>query len=386
MSDRKRVLVTAGRFMPATGVVHALHKAGATVEVADSFDVAPALHSRFIDKAHIVPAASQDPIGYTREIARISDERSIDLILPTFEDSIYLARYADYLPVPRFAAEFDVLAELHDKAAFVAVCERLGLKTPATEIVSSHDEMVEAISRFDDFFARPAFSRAGIGHLTNHGEALDSKKIEQCSPTPSNPWLVQDYVEGKDTCVMCIAHEGRPVVVAVYEPAIAAGGGYSVRFTSIEDPAAVAIVTAVCSAYKYTGFIGFDYRRTDNGPVLMECNPRVTAGVFLTDERILGEAILNSDEELFHAPAGMSRQYDSYLVYGRATTQSTPEVIKSLLSGRDALVSQRDYLPFLYSFLARSQYKHQAYEEHKSFSDIFLNDIVWDGTPLPDAG
>jgi len=118
----------------------------------------------------------------------------------------------------------------------------------------------------------------------------------------------------------------------------------------------------------------------------MECNPRVTAGVFLTDERVLGEAILNSVEGLFHAPAGMSRQYDSYLVYGRATTQSTPEVIKSLLSGRDALVSQRDYLPFLYSFLARSQYKHQAYEEHKSFSDIFLNDIVWDGTPLPDAG
>ncbi|MEM9633353.1 MAG: ATP-grasp domain-containing protein [Pseudomonadota bacterium] len=384
MSTRKRVLVTAGRFMPATGIVHALHEAGAAVEVADSFDVAPALHSRFIDKAHIVPAASQDPIGYTKEIARIARDRSIDLILPTFEDGFYLARYAELLPVPRFAADFDVLSELHDKAAFVGVCQRLGLKTPPTKIATSHQELVEAIRVFDDFFARPAFSRAGIGHLTSHGKALDANKLDKCNPTKTNPWLVQEYVEGRDTCVMCIARDGMPVVVSVYEPAIAAGGGYSVRFTSIEDPSAIDIVSRVCSAYNYSGFIGFDYRRTEDGPILMECNPRVTAGVFLTDEKVVGDAILNGRESLFHAPAGKSRQYDSYLVYGRATDQSTPEIVRSLLSARDALISQRDYLPFVYSFMARSKYKHQAYEEHKSFSDIFLGDIIWDGSPLPD--
>ena len=385
MTAQKRVLVTAGRFMPATGVVHALHRAGARVEVADSFDVAPALHSRFVDQAHIVPSASQDPIAYTREIAGIAKDRGIDLILPTFEDSIYLARYGELLPVPRFAASFDVLAELHDKAAFVSVCDRLGLKTPTTGIVTSYEDMVAAIEKFDDFFARPAFSRAGIGHLTNHGETLDAGRLAQCRPSTANPWLVQEYVEGRDACVMCVSHDGHPSVVTVYEPAIAAGGGYSVRFTSIEDLAAIEIVKTVCEAFNYTGFIGFDYRRTEAGPVLMECNPRVTAGVFLTDEEILGKAMLGPADSLHLAPAGMSRQYDSYLVYGRATAQSTPEVIQSLLSGKDALVSQRDYLPFLYSFLARSQYKHRAYEEHKSFSDVFLNDIVWDGAPLPDA-
>jgi glutathione synthase/RimK-type ligase-like ATP-grasp enzyme len=384
MPDRTRVLVTAGRFMPATGVVHALHKAGALVEVADSYDVAPALHSRFIVKAHLVPSPSNDPIGYTREISRIAQDRGIDLILPTFEDGFYLARYADLLSVPRFAADFDVIEELHNKASFVCLCQKLGLATPPTEIVSNREELRDAIEANDDFFARPAFSRAGIARLTNHGVHLDEAAISECDPTDSNPWLVQSYVDGQDACIMCIAHNGRPVAVTTYEPSIAAGGGYCVQFTSIEDPAAVEIATTICAALDYTGFIGFDYRRTADGPVLLECNPRVTAGVFLTDEDVIGEAILKSAVDLKIAPAGNTRQYDSYLVFGGKKDHSTGTIIKSLLSSRDALISQRDYLPFFYSFMARAQYKHLAHEEHKSFTDIFLGDIIWDGTPLQD--
>lgn len=383
MADPKRVLVTAGRFMPATGVVHALHKAGALVEVADSYDVAPALHSRFIEKAHVVPSPSGDPIGYTKEISRIARDRDIDLILPTFEDGFYLARYADMLPVPRFAADFDVIEKLHNKASFVSLCQSLGLVTPPTVIATSQDELRQAIAANDDFFARPAFSRAGIARLTNHGIHLEEDDIAQCQPSESNPWLVQSFVDGKDACIMCIAHNGRPVALTTYEPSIAAGGGYCVQFTSIEDPAAVEIATTVCSALNYTGFIGFDYRRTAEGPVLLECNPRVTAGVFLTDEMVIGEAILSEVETLKLAPAGTRRQYDSYLVYGGRKDHSTGTIIKSLLSAKDALISQRDYLPFFYSFVARAQYKHLAHEEHKSFTDIFLGDIIWDGTPLP---
>lgn len=380
-----RVLVTAGRFMPATGIVHALHKVGAEVDVSDSIDVAPALHSRFIAKAHLVPAPSKDPVAYTREIARISKERSIDLILPTFEDGYYLARYEDLLPVPRFAADFDTICQLHDKAAFLEVCRRHGLKTPPTVLATNHDEFVAAIAKFDDFFARPAFSRGGIGHLTSHGGMPRKETIEDCGPTRENPWLVQEYVDGKDACVMCIARDGVPVVVTGYEPEIAATGGYSLRFTSIEDPTALKIAKTICSAYNYTGFIGFDYRRTENGPVMMECNPRVTAGVFLTDEKVVGDAILENLNDLHLAPAGESRQYDSYLVYGSSTDQPALDIVKTLTSGRDAMISQRDYLPFLYSFLARSSYKSRAYEEHKDFCDIFLGDIVWDGTPMADA-
>jgi len=63
------VLVTGGRFPPATGIVRALHAAGATVDAADGYKLAPALHSTAVKKLHVVAPTATQPIQFVRDVA-----------------------------------------------------------------------------------------------------------------------------------------------------------------------------------------------------------------------------------------------------------------------------------------------------------------------------
>lgn len=369
--------------MPTTGVVHALLSAGARVDVADSVAVAPALHARGIARAHITPAPLPDPVAYTRAVAEIATERAVDMIYAPFEDGFFLARYRDLLPAPLFVPDFAAIEVLHDKARFVDLCGTLGLPTPKTEIVTSREAMRSAIAGLGEYFARPAFSRAGTMTMTNHGAHAGERTVEDCAPSAAMPWLVQSYVAGEDTCVCALAREGRVELVVTYEPALASTGGFSVRFLTIDDPFAVELAQTVCGHFGYTGLVGFDYRRTDDGPMILECNPRTSAGCFLVDEAVLGRAILKGLDGLHVVPAGRAKQYDSYLLDRHTTDMSMRQIVHALFSAPDALISHLDVMPFVYSFVLRSSASREAYRKHVAVTDIAFGDTTWDGSPLP---
>ncbi len=369
--------------MPATGIVHALRPLGARIDVLDSIGAAPALHARGV-VAHITHPPAPDPILYTEDVAQIARERGVDLIIAPFEEGFSLSRYRDKLPVPLFVPDFNVIEQLHNKAEFVALSNRLGLPIPQTKIVISQDQLRTALGEFETYFAKPAFGRGGTYSLTNHGSHAADRSVEDCHPSEALPWLVQAFVEGKETCVLAVARNGKVELVVTYEPTIAATSGFAVRFTSIDEPAAVDIAKTVCAHFGYTGFIGFDYLRTADGPLILECNPRATGGCFLVDEETLGKALLDGLDSLTIAPPGRSKQYDSYIADGRTTDMSMSQVVRTLFSAPDALISELDVMPFVYSFVLRSKISHEVYRQHVSVSDIAFGDITWNGLPLPD--
>lgn len=379
----RNVLVTAGRFMPTTGVVHALLAAGARVDVCDSIAVAPALHARGIAKAHGTPAPLPDPVAFAHAVAGIVRERDIDLVYAPFEDGFFLSRYRDLIPARLFVPDFATIEVLHNKATFVELCRGLGLPTPPTEIVTSQAAMAAAVGRFEEYFARPAYSRAGTQTMTNHGAHAGERTVDDCEVSKAMPWLVQAYVAGEDTCVTALARGGKVELLVAYEPALASTGGFSVRFRTIEDPFALELARTVCGHFGYTGLVGFDYRRTADGPVILECNPRTSAGCFLMDEKMLGRAILGGLDGLHVVPAGRSKQYDSYLMDRHTTEMSMREIVHALLSAPDALVSHLDVLPFVYSFVLRSNASREAYRRHVAVTDIAFGDTTWDGSPMP---
>ena len=94
------VLVTCGRVSTAVPLVRALHVAGARIDVADSYKLAPALHSNAADQIHVVAPAAREPLRFAQDIAEIVRRRRIDLVVPAFEEGFFLARYAELLAAP----------------------------------------------------------------------------------------------------------------------------------------------------------------------------------------------------------------------------------------------------------------------------------------------
>ena len=218
MARAKNVLVSCGRFYPSIALVRALHEAGARVDVADSYKLAPALHSHAVDKMHVIAAPASDAVQFVDDVAAIVRERDIDLVVPAVEEGFYLAHYADRIPVPIFSPPFSTIERLHDKAHFQEVCRELGLRTPRTITVDSREAHRDAIGQFELFLARPAFSRGGITCHTNHGPRAGEMSVDDVEPTRDNPWLVQEFIEGDDACSFSVVRDGKVVVHCTYEP------------------------------------------------------------------------------------------------------------------------------------------------------------------------
>jgi len=383
-AGRLAVLVTSGRFQPATALVRALHEIGARVDVADSYELSPALHSHRADRAHVTAPPASEPLRFVDDVARIVRDRDIDLVVPSFEETFFLARYAHRIPAPVFTSPFATVAELHDKSRFVPLCERIGLPVPATVVARSQDELAAAVAGREAFVARPAFSRGGLVYLTNHGPRAGESRIEDCLPTPDNPWLVQDYVEGDDACSFSVAREGEILLHCPYEPTIAAEGGWSIQFATIDDFGSLEAASRVAEATRFTGCIGFDYRRTREGVVMIEANPRSSAGAFFAPGAWLAEAITGLACGLRVVPAGLRRQYDAYLLDPHIPSGPPAAIIHALLTTPDAFFDPRDVMPSLYFLTSRRHWSRAARDEHVSVGRAFVDDMSWDGSPMPD--
>ena len=382
--DRLAVLVTSGRFPPATALVRAFHEIGARVDVADSYPLSPALHSHRADRAHVIAPPASEPLRFVDDVADIVRARAIDLVVPSFEETYFLARYADRVPAPIFTSPFATVAELHDKSRFVALCDRIGLPTPATAVVSTPGELAAAVGRLDAFVSRPAFSRGGLVYLTNHGPRAGESRVEDCRPTADNPWLVQEFVEGDDACSFSVVRDGEVLVHCPYEPTIAAEGGWSIQFTTIDDFGSLEAVRRIAEATRFTGCIGFDYRRTADALVMIEANPRASAGAFFVPGAWLAGAISGSPSDLRIVPAGLSRQYDAYLLDPHIPSGPPARVLRALLTTPDAFFEPSDVLPALYFLIGRRHWNRVARQEHVAAGTAFVADMSWDGTPMPE--
>ncbi|QDT66349.1 ATP-grasp domain-containing protein [Calycomorphotria hydatis] len=388
MPPKPSILVTGGRFGPSMAVVRGLYQFGARVHVADSYKMSPALHSHAHSTiSHVVPAPAEDPIQFVEAVAGIVRDNEIELVVPAFEEGFYLSHYADLIPVPLFAPPFEAIAELHNKARFTELCTQLNLPLPRSVAANNRDELREAVRQFDHFVARPAYSRGGFVYLTNHGPRAGETTIDDCEPTRENPWLVQEFIEGRDACSFSVVREGKIVLHCVYEPTIAAPGGWSIQFSSIADFGTYEKASRIAEHFNYTGFLSFDYRRTAASPdgfVMIECNPRVCAGAFMTPEAWLGPAVLDLPGELHLVEPGKRRQYDFYLLDPHLHKQPAHKLLKELFSAPDAYLKPDDLLPALYFLIARHHFSTVAKQEHTTMANVLLRDVTWDGSPMPE--
>jgi predicted ATP-grasp superfamily ATP-dependent carboligase len=389
-----KVLVTSSRLPHALGVIRKLGEAGHEVFAADTFHTSPGSHSKWVREALIVPSPKFETAQFVVRLEEIVRTLSIDLVVPCFEEVFYLAKHLpDLSPaLPIFCSPLETLVRLHDKQAFTRLTQDLGLPIAPTRVATSDAELAAATAEFPEYFARPSFSRGGVTLLTNTGPLAGAVRIEDCHPTPAEPWLVQEFVHGSDVCSFSVAQHGRLVAHCTYEHPLTIEHAGGIVFVSVDEPESVAIAERYVAELGYHGHISFDYLRTDRGLVMVECNPRPTAGVFMMAAGDLCDAIFSpSANGPTVVPAGVREQIGVAILRDMfRNPRDIPDDLHALLSGVEDVYSQRgDRLPGLYQFLSYSHvlaFRHRLHVKKHQHSDIMeaqFFDVSWDGGPLP---
>lgn len=376
-----RLLVTAARLPYSLALIRAFGEAGHVVVAADSVREAPGLGSRHASAQVLVAAPALHPAQFAADVAATVGRYRVDLVLAPFEDAFHLAQRRAALPANArmFGDRFETLRALHDKAAFADRCVRLGVPAPRFEQARSPAELAAAVGRFERWLAKPAFSRAGIEQVTNVGPRAGELDLGEIRPTPEAPWLVQEYVDGRDVSSLSIAHAGRVALHCAYELPLEADGGYGLRYESIDDPGTLTIAERIAADAGYTGFLGLDFRLGDDLQVI-ECNPRGTPGALLFERPALAAGILDPPPErpVVAAP-GRRFEFGTLLARGALRRPRTlPRTIGDLLTTPDAFAAAGDPLPLLYRFVAVHHDERVAARTRRTYAEAFLGDLVWD--------
>lgn len=381
-----KVLVTSSRTPFAIDMVRKLAESGHDVYASDTYPVAPGSHSRFLAGHFVTAVPRTQTARFVADVQTISRDHGIEVVVPAFEESFYLAANRARLDgvTQVYTGQFADLARLHDKSTFQRLVVDLGVPTAETVVARSADELRAAIERFPRYFARAAFSRGGVLLLTNTGPLAGHIEVEDVSPTEQSPWLVQPFVDGPMHCTYSTLHDGRVTAHCAYRAPRQWDHSTGIGFQSVDAGASLPIVERIAGHLGYTGQLSFDFIESPDGLSIVECNPRATDGVLLMSPRQFSDGVLEPQPEAAMVPAGEQVQLD-IAVFGQMFQQGLreiPHTLHDLAEIQDASHGWHDALPNFYSVLAYLHHERLSLRDHEKLFEAMYDDICWNGEPI----
>ncbi len=371
----------------ALDVIRKLGEREHEVFASDSYAASPGSHSRYLAGHFTTASPCDDPGQFASDIERIAQINEIELVVPMFEEVFYLAAQHERLSaVTRlYAPPFRTLAQVHDKGTFQELCDRLEIRTPHTTLAHDPAELSQAVESYPRYFARAAFSRGGVGLLTNTGPLAGHLSLDECHPTEANPWLVQEFVDGPMHCTYSCLHDGNVASHMSYRAPRQWEHSTGIQFLSVDAADTLPTVERLGTELGWDGQMSLDFIETDDGLVMIECNPRPTDGVLLMTAEELERGLLQPQDETLLVPAGRETQLDFAVLAQifKEPLKEAPKTIHDLskIPGTDK--GWRDAMPKLYSFLALARFERLSLRQREQLFVAMADGITWDGQSIP---
>ena len=190
--------------------------------------------------------------------------------------------------------------EVHSREELIQATEALGYPArrvciKATEGSGSRGFRIldEALSGFDAFMhEKPSSS------LMKRDDFL--KMIREADDFPE--LMVMEYLPGTEYSVDLLADHGK-TLYSCCRKSLRMENSIMLEVVIVDEPSVTGLCEEVVRELKLDGNIGFDLKaREDGTPMIMECNPRITAGIpffaeagvnlpYLCVKKLLGEAL-----------------------------------------------------------------------------------------------
>ena len=378
----RRILLTCGRIPSALFLARALHRAGAEVHVADSFPVHICKASNAVHTNHKTTSPTISKSTYKTEILNIIAKYKIDLVIPVFEDGIFLSEfYTDIAGKCKvMTSNFKLMLQLHNKFNFITLASSLGLPTPITYKYDFPIDNFEFI-KSTKYITKKIFSRAGSGvEIFEAGEPINAS-------LPANgEHIIQEFIAGQMVCTCSYVYNGELILHTAYKQLIVTPNGTAaICFEAIENFKIQNSIAAFVSKIAYNGWISFDIIQKENGEFYyIECNPRTSLGICLFTPEILAQTLLKTNIELkFKDAVKIGTKGQIFLVsiecIVRRFFKRTLELkeLKYLLQAKDITFDRFDFVPCVYQFICYVYVKYLALKSKTSFLFAATSDLEW---------
>jgi len=382
----KKILLSSGRSPVTLHLARQLHAAGHQVYVADATKVHLCIFSNAVTKNFHIPSPRFSPKEYLEAILKIVTDEKIDLLIPVYEEILYLTKEETKFPsyCKIFASSFSLLNELHNKWLFCTKQQGFGIKTPNTFLIRTQDDL----NRLDpsrSYALKACYSRASLNmKKLNVGESLPNLCIET-----HNPWIAQEWLSGKKFCTYSICQQGKIKAHATYPVRFAIDGNSCLTFESIEHQKIYEWIENFVEKAEFTGQIAFDFIEDGNNLYAIECNPRATSGVFLFEASDqMDQAFLNQSEQVLFPKKGAAKQVASgMLLYGWKKSSypanTMRNFLKTLMRIRDVVFHSKDLKPFFSIPIVFAAFLYSCKKSSLTLPEILTFDNEWNGEIIP---
>ncbi len=352
----KTILLSGGKMTKALLLARSFHRAGHRVVLVESAKYRLTGHrfSRAVDRFHVVPDPGAE--GYAEALLAIVVAEGVDVFVPVCSPAAawYDARARATLDAHCEVLHFDpeTLAKLDDKAAFAATATALGLRVPDTHRITDPRQVRD--------FAFPADGRRYILKSIAYDPVrrLDLTPLPRATPgetaafaaalpiSESNPWILQEFVEGQEYCTHSTVRGGR-----VQLHACCVSSAFQLNYEMAPVPEIDAWVRRFVAALGLTGQVSLDFIRAADGSVYaIECNPRAHSAITMFyDHPGVARAYLEDHVPEIRPLASSKPTYWLYEELWRLLRRpaTVAERVRTIARGKEAIFAWRDPLPFL---------------------------------------
>lgn len=400
-----RILVTGSNTFYGARLVQGLGATDCAVTAADCIRRSCGKVSRYADRSLDLPPLRSNPSGYLDALLAELREHEYDALLPSFEESIFLADHREalaaqtrcFLPAPGIAWD------LHHKGRLYDFCTEHEIPTPPTQVPQgreSWEQVAEAATY--PAFVKPAVGLGSLGRSRCESPADTIEAFEtvlKCRDGVEP--LLQTIVEGDVISTLSFCHEGKVLGDIGYRSlrTLPDDGGISCHRESVDAPDVFLLAERILAAARWTGFVGMDFvvDRATGVPYLLDFNPRVTPALQLgfvagVDwAKIVTDIVKGVDPEPVRARADMRARsvvFDiGWLIDGfrsgpRRGFGKLREFLRpkwSLDSSID-LVDRRDWRPKVAMFKYAISCIVGSAVRRRAFGDLLFHESTYDRT------
>ncbi len=352
----RNILISGGKMTKALQLARAFHRAGHRVVLTETYPYRITGHrfSNAVARFRVTP--DPDSPDYIDAIRAIVVAEGIDLYVPvcspvsSVPDARVKAALAGLCEV--LHCDLDTVQQLDDKNAFSELARHHGLSVPASHRitdpvqVTSRDFDTEGLGYILKSVAYDPVRRLDLTRLPLATPEQTAEFVHKLPISSTNPWSLQEFIEGTEYCTHSTVRNGR---VTVYACCLSSAS--QLNYAMVQNPKIKAWVEHLVSGLGLTGQVSFDFIETADGRLFaIECNPRTHSAITMFyNHPDLAHAYLDDGHALIEPRPDSRPTYWVFheLFEGLTRPSSLIHRLRTIGQGKEAIFDRADPLPFL---------------------------------------